>query len=84
MKFGFEKLANWVEAPGAAPVPPNAASKMGNGISPGTPVLSANVVPPLSAKSVCAFWNSFKNPFSKMLVSLRSEAIHMCTAWLPT
>jgi hypothetical protein len=80
MKFGLEKLELSKEDDGRAePPPPNAASNIGRGSSPGLPVLSANVVPPLIARLVCAFLNSFKKPFSKIFTSFRSKVCHMCT-----
>ena len=68
----------------AAFAPPNAASKIGSGIRPGLPVLSANVVPPLTERLVRAFLNSVKKPFSKMFTSFKSKFCHRCTEWLPT
>jgi hypothetical protein len=38
----LEKLEAWLEAPGAAPDSPKAASKIGRGISPAAPVSAKN------------------------------------------
>src|SRR5581483_696158 len=58
---------------------PKAAVMMGSGTSPGRPRF-ANVFPLpaalFTARLFCALWNSFRNPFSKILTSLMLYPSH--------
>ena len=68
-----------------APRAPNAASKIGIGAWPGSP-LFANPVRPfasLIARFCCAFLKSSRNPFSKMFTSFRLNECHSFRARLP-